>query len=430
VAVVTLVAVAVSFIACNRVQTMKSAQAVTGVVAQPAPQKPQPSAAAQTAPAIPSSPPASSASPFPPVAAASPFPPVAASKSDVRPPKVVVSDRSQTLIVAQQTFHLLTHVQSIKGTTDETVEWWELHDAKEHVVYRESYPVAFENGMFESTVGISANSFTTKQGSGILVHGMELPSAPDSGGWVQVFGFKYGRDKYAADESLFGPFGPPIFIDGEFLDIGTDSFRPTPTSFGGATATVMHDVLKFRVWTGNLNIVYPVLINWISGKLQPAWRCIETTSKGQVERCSYPLTVEAHRDNQPTFVRLFPEADDGFTPTPVISRAILIHNHARTIEIADGIVITSSHNPPEDGGFKYNPPNGGPADTDVTGWVQDRANALLRADNAEVQRLPRRPLTRRALNSGRGTPGRPPLGSRPGRPRRQAGRRTPERPSR
>src|SRR5438876_2449255 len=111
VAVVTLVAVAVSFAACNRVQGMKSAQAVTGVVAQPAPQKPQPSAAAQTAPAIPSSTPASSASPSP---------PLAASKSDVRPPKVVVSDRSQTLIVAQQTFRLLTHVQSIAGTTDET----------------------------------------------------------------------------------------------------------------------------------------------------------------------------------------------------------------------------------------------------------------------------------------------------------------------
>jgi hypothetical protein len=309
VAVVTLVAVALSFIACNRVQGMKSGQAVTGVVVQPAPQKTQPSAAAQTAPAIPSSPPASSSSPSP---------PVAAPKSGAPPLKVVVSDRSQTLILAQQMFRLLTHVQSIEGTTDETVEWWELRDAKERVVYRESYPVAFENGTFESTVGISANSFTTKQGSGVLVHGMELPSAPDSGGWVQVFGFKYGRDRYAADDSLFGPFGPPIFIDGTFLDIGIDSLRPTPTFVGGATATVMHDVLKFRVWTGNFNIVYPVLINWITGKLQPAWRCIETTSKGQVERCSYPLTVEAHRDNQPTFVRLFPEADEGFTPKHVI----------------------------------------------------------------------------------------------------------------
>src|SRR5262245_22062121 len=81
------------------------------------------------------------------------------------------------------------------------------------------------------------------------------------------------------------------------------------------------------------------------------------------------------------------QENDGFTPTPVISRAILTHNHGRTEEIADGIVITPSHNPPEDGGFKYNPPNGGPADTDVTKWIQDRANTILRGGNREVKRL-------------------------------------------
>ena len=79
---------------------------------------------------------------------------------------------------------------------------------------------------------------------------------------------------------------------------------------------------------------------------------------------------------------------DGVTPTPVISRAILIHNHGRTSGLADGIVITPSHNPPEDGGFKYNPTNGGPADTDVTRWVQDRANELLSGGNAGVKRIP------------------------------------------
>jgi phosphoglucomutase len=79
---------------------------------------------------------------------------------------------------------------------------------------------------------------------------------------------------------------------------------------------------------------------------------------------------------------------DGVTPTPVISRAILVYNRGRTDHLADGIVITPSHNPPEDGGFKYNPPNGGPADTDVTRWIQDRANALLREDNAPVRRVP------------------------------------------
>jgi phosphoglucomutase len=82
------------------------------------------------------------------------------------------------------------------------------------------------------------------------------------------------------------------------------------------------------------------------------------------------------------------QQDDGFTPTPVISRAILVHNRNRHDRLADGIVITPSHNPPEDGGFKYNPTNGGPADTDVTEWIEHRANELLRNRNAEVKRVP------------------------------------------
>jgi phosphoglucomutase len=86
-------------------------------------------------------------------------------------------------------------------------------------------------------------------------------------------------------------------------------------------------------------------------------------------------------------VEAFIQRDDGFTPTPVISRAILIHNRGRSDSLADGIVITPSHNPPTDGGLKYNPPNGGPADTDVTDWIQNRANELLCADNGGVQRI-------------------------------------------
>jgi phosphoglucomutase len=82
------------------------------------------------------------------------------------------------------------------------------------------------------------------------------------------------------------------------------------------------------------------------------------------------------------------QENDGVTPTPVISRAILVYNRDRKHHFADGIVITPSHNPPEDGGFKYNPPHGGPADTEVTDWVQNRANELLRAGNAGVRRVP------------------------------------------
>src|SRR5580700_4898469 len=78
---------------------------------------------------------------------------------------------------------------------------------------------------------------------------------------------------------------------------------------------------------------------------------------------------------------------NGVTPTPVISHAILVYNRGRKQHLADGIVITPSHNPPRDGGFKYNPPNGGPADTDVTKWIETRANQLLRERNAEVRRI-------------------------------------------
>jgi phosphoglucomutase len=81
------------------------------------------------------------------------------------------------------------------------------------------------------------------------------------------------------------------------------------------------------------------------------------------------------------------QKDDGVTPTPVISWAILTYNRGRHEHLADGIVITPSHNPPRDGGFKYNPPNGGPADTEVTQWIETRANELLRQSNAGVNRV-------------------------------------------
>ena len=80
--------------------------------------------------------------------------------------------------------------------------------------------------------------------------------------------------------------------------------------------------------------------------------------------------------------------DGEYTPTPAVSHAILVYNRDRKTKLADGIVITPSHNPPEDGGFKYNPPNGGPADTGITGWIETKANALLESQVTDVQRIP------------------------------------------
>ena len=82
------------------------------------------------------------------------------------------------------------------------------------------------------------------------------------------------------------------------------------------------------------------------------------------------------------------DSRDGYTPTPALSHAILAYNRGRTDGLADGIVVTPSHNPPPDGGFKYNPPDGGPASSEATGWIQDRANEIIAGGMAGVRRIP------------------------------------------
>ncbi len=119
------------------------------------------------------------------------------------------------------------------------------------------------------------------------------------------------------------------------------------------------------------------------------------------QRTTGPLYLgkDTHALSEPAFatalevlsangVEVMIDKDGGFTPTPVISYAILTYNRDRTSGLADGIVITPSHNPPEDGGIKYNPPSGGPADTQITKWIEDRANALLAVNLQGVTRLP------------------------------------------
>jgi phosphoglucomutase len=111
------------------------------------------------------------------------------------------------------------------------------------------------------------------------------------------------------------------------------------------------------------------------------------------------IGVDTHALSQPAFrsalevlaangVQTLISAGGEYTPTPALSHAILVYNRGRESHLADGIVVTPSHNPPADGGFKYNPPNGGPADTAITGWIEKRANALLEAHIKPVRRLP------------------------------------------
>ncbi|UBU09937.1 phosphoglucomutase (alpha-D-glucose-1,6-bisphosphate-dependent) [Nonomuraea gerenzanensis] len=114
----------------------------------------------------------------------------------------------------------------------------------------------------------------------------------------------------------------------------------------------------------------------------PLFLGIDTHALSEPARVS-ALEVFAAND-----VEVLIDARDGYTPTPAVSHAILRHNRGRTSGLADGVVVTPSHNPPADGGFKYNPPHGGPADTDATGWIQDRANRLLHDGLKGVRRVP------------------------------------------
>src|SRR3954469_19333040 len=103
---------------------------------------------------------------------------------------------------------------------------------------------------------------------------------------------------------------------------------------------------------------------------------------------SEPAMVSALEVFAANDVTVLIDSRDGYTPTPAVSHAILTYNRGRSAGMADGVVVTPSHNPPDDGGFKYNPPNGGPADTDATKWIQDRANQLIAGGRKEVRRVP------------------------------------------
>jgi hypothetical protein len=170
-------------------------------------------------------------------------------------------------------------------------------------------PKLSEVGDFEETEDVSATTFHADGGDGILVEGYVLPSAPRGGSWVQLFARPWGPTQQPLQS-----FGPPISTDGEFTGIDVDHRHdpPKPTR-PGITVIPLHDVMKFTVWTGNFDIEYLALINWTTGSIQPNMRCLRSTMKGQVERCPYPIHVEAHRDRTDlTFVRMFIEPEEGF----------------------------------------------------------------------------------------------------------------------
>jgi hypothetical protein len=236
-------------------------------------------------------------------------PPVAQTPPIV--PNVIITDQTEgPFRVGDQRFTFVKHVQSLHGETsgdDSTVEWWELRDAAGNAVYRRKYPVGFENGTFTDTENVDARPLKASLGQGVIVEGGELPSAPQGGWWIQVFGLISNK---------LTPLSGVVSAEGAFLGEQIETSQPIRTYWGQQPHAVSDDVLKFRVWTGNVSIFYDVKIDWIQGKLRPEWTCLN--SQSQIDACRYPIEANPARANEMTFVRLFPEAQDGSVPKHIV----------------------------------------------------------------------------------------------------------------
>jgi hypothetical protein len=227
-----------------------------------------------------------------------------ANEDSEAPAHVTKHDTDTPLLLGNQTFHFIAHTAEIEHADPRhgdniTVESWELRDPNGILVYRNTEkPVtpAVDNGGFESTESAGASVLNGKHGSLVLVQGDSEPSAPDSGYWTQFFILQHGRLK---------AFKPSVSSN-EFLGMDTDPLR------GGA------DILKFRIWTGNFNVIYPVIINWDSGTLQPAHTCLRIASGRQVERCPYEVKAEPRDITEQTFVRLYRDAEEEGIPKHVV----------------------------------------------------------------------------------------------------------------
>jgi hypothetical protein len=228
-------------------------------------------------------------------------------------PKLVASDVTQgPFLLGDQSFTFIKHIQSIEGSKsvdDSMVEWWELRDDRGKTVYRQQYGLNFQDKTFADTEDVDARELKASFGRGILINGGSLPSAPNSGWWVQVFGLVNGK---------LSAMGAPMSTEGDFIGEEVETYQSSALFRGQQMRSVSRDLLNFRVWTGNFSIIYGVLIDWVQGTVRPAWICSRMTAKGQVSACRYKVEASPVRDKEMTFVRLFSEPEDGFTPKHVV----------------------------------------------------------------------------------------------------------------
>lgn len=209
-------------------------------------------------------------------------------------------------------FFVVIHSKRLQmqpGKFDEAVAWVEIRDAQGIVQYHEDFAYTVGDGAFNDECSARAEMLTGSMGKGIMISAQCEPSAPMSGGSVQIFSVVNGR---------LVPFGKPLYVEGDIV-----GFVPGAITKQGQVTTFSADMLKFKVFTGNVFVILPLRINWMEGKLELGTRCYEQSGHGMVESgCEVPV-VEVERypsDEEETFVRMFPESNEHMIPEHVVVR--------------------------------------------------------------------------------------------------------------
>lgn len=210
------------------------------------------------------------------------------------------------LKIRRQNFTVVLHLKRVRVPgarphgSEETVTRMEIRDDEDNIHFAKSFPFEVVEAHFAETTAISAQILEGTQDSGLLITYGEDPSTPLGGGSYQVFGMFYGK---------LVPFSKPISMEGNLI-------RPEPPS-GKIVNTstdpgLPADVLRFRVWSGNVFVVIPVRVDWMLAKVRPEWRCYRMTAHGMLPLCRFK--VEADRrppGSELSFVRLHPEPEEG-----------------------------------------------------------------------------------------------------------------------
>lgn len=208
------------------------------------------------------------------------------------------------LKIDNRSFMVVLHTKRLPGAgpdsdLNETVVRMEIRDQAGNVQYEKSFPYALQGSGFDQTLGITARILEGREDTGLLVSYLWLPSAPLEGVTHQVFGIIGGR---------LVPFGKPLSVVGALVEPAPQQ----PVVKASTEPDVQGDVLDFRVWTGNFSVIIPVRVIWKRSQVLPAWRCVGL--------CQYRVEADRVAQEEMTFVRLWPEAEEGGIARHVVVR--------------------------------------------------------------------------------------------------------------